>query len=122
MKLSDKKFGFGIGFGFSVLAAAVLFASTACAGGSDRDPKGPPAELLKKSKTEEKAVATSAPGANVRGESGDFKSYLNDDLFPTDEEVRLMDVDDNSRVVLGGAEDTAGVAYKKSYEKSPIAE
>jgi hypothetical protein len=77
---------------------------------------------VKRSATEEKALTSSAPGVNVRGESGGFEDYLNDDLFPEDEEFRLMDVDPDSRLVLGGGEEAGGVSFKKSYESSPIAE
>lgn len=77
---------------------------------------------VKRSATEEKAIQSSSAGVNVQGESGGFDDYLNDDLFPEDEEIRLMDVDSNSRVVLGADDAPAGVSFKKSYEKSPIVE
>lgn len=78
---------------------------------------------VKRSATEEKAIRSSAPGVNVRGESGGFEDYLNDDLFPEDGEFRLMDVDPDSRLVLGGGDGApGGVSFKKSYESSPIAE
>ncbi len=89
----------------------------------DDEPAGTAPGYVKRSATEEKAIAASAPGVNVQGESGGFDDYLNDDLFPTDEEFRLMDVDPNSRVVLGGGDDApGGLSFKKSYERSPIAE
>lgn len=89
----------------------------------DETPAGTAPGYVKRSATEEKAIVSSAPGVNVRGESGGFDDYLNDDLFPTDEEIRLVDVDPNSRVVLGGGEGApGGVSFKKSYESSPIAE
>ncbi len=86
------------------------------------DDAGTAPAYVKRSATEEKAIAASAPGVNVRGESGGFNDYLNDDLFPEDEEFRLMDVDPDSRLVLDGGEDAGGVSFKKSYESSPIAE
>ena len=106
----------------ALIAASALCASGPAAASGRNEDGGTAPAYVKKSATEEKAVTSAAPGVNVRGESGGFDDYLNDDLFPEDEEVRLMEVDPNSRVVLGGAEDTAGVSFKKSYEKSPVAE
>jgi hypothetical protein len=89
----------------------------------DDEAAGTAPGYVKRSANEEKAIRSSAPGVNVRGESGGFNDYLNDDLFPDDEEFRLMDVDPDSRLVLGGGEDApGGVSFKKSYESSPIAE
>ena len=88
--------------------------------GSDHSTSAPVS--TSQSKSEQKAVAAANPGVNVKGESGDFNAYVNDGLFQTDEEIRLMDVDPDSRVVLGGDEDATGVSFKKSYSKSPIAE
>ena len=116
MKVVEKIHIFTVFALFSLLTAGPAAAYTDVTEGSA------PA-YVKKSATEEKALQSSGPGVNVQGESGEFDDYLNDDMFPTDEEIRLMDVDPSSRVVLGaGDEGPAGVSYKKSYEKSPIAE
>lgn len=105
-----------------VAALLVLTAQGAALAYGDDD-MGTAPGYVKRSATEEKALRNSAAGVNVRGESGGFNDYLNDDLFPEDEEFRLMDVDPNSRLVLGGGEDApGGLSFKKSYEHSPIAE
>ena len=88
----------------------------------EKENNGTAPAYAKGSASEDHALASSAAGVNVQGESGGFDDYLNDDLISTDEEMRLMDVDSNSRLVLGGGDDTAGVSFKKSYEKSPVAE
>lgn len=108
-----------------ILGIAVLSGvlSAGIAAAYDDASEGTAPVYAKKSAVEEKALQTTPAGVNVQGESGGFDDYLNDDLFPTDEEIRLMDVDPNSRVVLGAGDDgPAGLAYKKSYEKSPIVE
>ena len=106
---------------FAAAVAFVLLTPPAAQAMGD-DNAGTAPKTAAVSKSEQKAVVASTPGVNVKGESGDFNTYVNDNEFPTDEEVRLMDVDPDSRVVLGGDEDSAGVAFKKSYTKSPIAE
>ncbi len=111
--------------GIWVGGALVIFGLFACGAGwamDDTDDAGTAPGYVKKSAAEEKAIATTAPGVNVQGESGGFNDYLNDDVFPTDDEMRLVDVDANSRVVVGDDAAPAGVAYKKSYEKSPVTE
>jgi hypothetical protein len=109
-----------IGFGTAGFFGFCLVSSAAFAMGSD--PSGSAPAATNQSKSEQKAVAAANPGVNVKGESGNFNEYVNDNLFPTDEEIRLMDVDPDSRVVLGGDDDATGVSFKKSYSKSPIAE
>lgn len=106
-----------------VIAASVFLAQGVCGTAAAGDDMGTAPGYVKRSATEEQALRTSAPGVNVRGESGGFEDYLNDDLFPEDDEFRLMDVDPDSRLVLGGGSDApGGVSFKKSYESSPIAE
>ena len=108
--------------GLAVVLGALAPSAFALAGFND-DNIGTAPGYVKRSATEEKAIQSSAPGVNVRGESGGFNDYLNDDLFPGDAEFRLLDVDPNSRLVLGGGSDApGGVSFKKSYESSPIAE
>lgn len=103
------------------LLAGLILSAPAQAAFDDEDGTAP--GYVKRSASAEKALAASAPGVNVQGESGGFDDYLNDDLFPADEEFRLMDVDPNSRVVLGGGEDApGGLSFKKSYESSPVLE
>ena len=105
-----------------LVVVAGLWASGSAWAVFEKEDEGTAPAYAKKSATEEKAIKSSAPGVNVQGESGGFDDYLNDDLFPEDQEVRVMDVDKNSRVVMDGGDDAAGVSFKKSYEKSPVTE
>ncbi|MBP9733165.1 MAG: hypothetical protein KBD07_02170 [Candidatus Omnitrophica bacterium] len=106
-----------------LVAALLVVTAQGAALAYGDDDMGTAPGYVKRSAMEEKAIQSSAAGVNVRGESGGFDDYLNDDLFPGEDEFRLMDVDADSRLVLGGGEDApGGVSFKKSYERSPIAE
>ena len=71
------------------------------------------------SKAELDALKKDKAGTNIRGVSGDFDDYLNDEvLVQMDEDIRLVDLDKNTKVVVGDADNPVGISLKRDFDNN----
>jgi len=66
-------------------------------------------------------MKTDKPGTNVQGQSSGINAYLNDEEFELeDTDLKLIKIDDNTRVVAGDEEYPVGVSLKKVFESNVL--
>jgi len=71
---------------------------------------------------EDAASVIAEAGTDIKGESSDFVSYLNDGEFDgKDDGLKIADLAPDTRVVVGG-DSGAGLSLKVDYENAPFVE